>query len=161
MGGPRCCSGRLWQKAPSDSDVNPQDGELTERPLPTSFTRKEVEEALSLAEEEEERVSLAGLHEALRRVCKTAQPLEADDEAADGLLQRGERGGGPPDRRGFTTNTAVSVVVMVGTAALVLWCGFEPLQWGGLMYRRHWCGVVIDEGGNGCLQMAAENFKSR
>lgn len=29
----------------------------------------------------------------------------------------------------------------------------EPLSFAGLMYRRHWCGLPISEGANGCLYM--------
>ena len=29
----------------------------------------------------------------------------------------------------------------------------QPVTHGGLMYRRHWCGVVMPAGGNSCLFM--------
>jgi hypothetical protein len=29
----------------------------------------------------------------------------------------------------------------------------QPLSFSGVMYRRHWCGLPISEGTNGCLYM--------
>mmetsp|Transcript_89427 Transcript_89427/g.130855 ORF Transcript_89427/g.130855 Transcript_89427/m.130855 type:complete len:576 (-) Transcript_89427:89-1816(-) len=37
-------------------------------------------------------------------------------------------------------------------------CFTEPYLYVGLMYRRHWCGVIIGEGGNGCIQMLSDDM---
>jgi len=45
---------------------------------------------------------------------------------------------------------------LVGGAACILLLQFgrlEPYTYTGLMYRRHWCGLIMADGGNGCLFM--------
>ena len=36
---------------------------------------------------------------------------------------------------------------------LLLFGLLQPFTYSGLMYRRHWCGVIMPDGGNGCLFM--------
>jgi len=36
-------------------------------------------------------------------------------------------------------------------------CFNQPYLYVGLMYRRHWCGVIIGQGGNGCIQMLSDD----
>lgn len=44
-----------------------------------------------------------------------------------------------------------ALFVLLVSLAVLAW--HEPLSFSGVMYRRHWCGLPIAEGGNGCLYM--------
>lgn len=48
---------------------------------------------------------------------------------------------------------SVFCFLLVLLAFVAMLAYHEPLSFAGVMYRRHWCGLPISEGANGCLYM--------
>ena len=62
----------------------------------------------------------------------------------------------PPASSGFHFKKHHKMIcfgVAIASLAVLSFGLSEPYTYAGLMYWRHWCGLVMAHGGNGCLFM--------
>ena len=59
----------------------------------------------------------------------------------------------PTDTPFPSSNKIFCLFLGVACMLLLQFGRLEPYTYTGLMYRRHWCGLIMADGGNGCLFM--------
>eukprot|EP00285_Hemiselmis_virescens_P016690 CAMPEP_0173400776 /NCGR_PEP_ID=MMETSP1356-20130122/48943_1 /TAXON_ID=77927 ORGANISM="Hemiselmis virescens, Strain PCC157" /NCGR_SAMPLE_ID=MMETSP1356 /ASSEMBLY_ACC=CAM_ASM_000847 /LENGTH=488 /DNA_ID=CAMNT_0014360775 /DNA_START=44 /DNA_END=1507 /DNA_ORIENTATION=- len=75
----------------------------------------------------------------LKEICMTEKGDEAQPNNADVS--------GSEVRIDHRMTVECGILILTGFIMLCV-CAGEPWKWDGLMYRRHWCGIEISEGGN-------------